>query len=523
MKTDGSGKFGIVTIANNASARLAIREVNKTKIPGRENGPILDVSVFDERGGGKGSFHRKGAKQAVDWKSKMDATINQWRDYYGLNMSKCKMDEHATHSITPPYFTVYRDNQILLSKHSIGKDSIIFDCTAGIGCDTISFMLNFNAGKIFAIEGDKDRFEMLKYNIGLVQEQVSESERCKVEFLNINLSTFLSSPSESSDGMRFFRDCDILHINLGAVKMKRRDQEQDTPIELWGKPLDELIIELVGLSSKLKVIVLKMPRNYCKKQLRNISETSKDQLRILGDGEHPFYLQFKSYELRFSEMESQDEGSAQSSFIMNLVIIYRSYDSTERSNPEFVQVESCSSWCTAAKDAVVSRDVGIGKKRSLQAPGSDALDSGKQEAKKARTEEEEETDMQDEVVKNHYNERENFWDRDKEREALEQKNMSNFIKSVLIASAVKPGCSILDLACGKVLVILFCFGLPQIIYLGQGGDLAKWCKQKIRHYVGIDIADASVKDAVDRYSKVRNIDFPAIWYLTHFRRSRMLF
>ena len=53
--------------------------------------------------------------------------------------------------------------------------------------------------------------------------------------------------------------------------------------------------------------------------------------------------------------------------------------------------------------------------------------------------------------------------------------------------------------------------------MGQGGDLAKWCKQKIRHYVGIDIADASVKDAVDRYSKVRNIDFPAIWYLKHFR------
>ncbi|KAJ3681671.1 hypothetical protein LUZ60_014244 [Juncus effusus] len=72
-----------------------------------------------------------------------------------------------------------------------------------------------------------------------------------------------------------------------------------------------------------------------------------------------------------------------------------------------------------------------------------------------------------------------------EREAspiIHLKKLNNWIKSVLIQLYTKPGDSVLDLACGK------------------GGDLIKWDKAKIGYYVGIDIAEGSVKDCRTRYN-----------------------
>lgn len=93
------------------------------------------------------------------------------------------------------------------------------------------------------------------------------------------------------------------------------------------------------------------------------------------------------------------------------------------------------------------------------------------------------------------------------------------IKSVLIQLFAKPGDAVLDLACGKVLKwfyifkwlnmhsqwafpckpyirryykILFFFFLVSL-WLKQGGDLIKWDKAKIAYYVGVDIAEGSVK------------------------------
>ena len=53
------------------------------------------------------------------------------------------------------------------------------------------------------------------------------------------------------------------------------------------------------------------------------------------------------------------------------------------------------------------------------------------------------------------------------------KSMNNFIKTLLIQDAVgrRRDLSILDLCCGK------------------GGDLAKWQKANIAHYVGSDLSD----------------------------------
>lgn len=61
--------------------------------------------------------------------------------------------------------------------------------------------------------------------------------------------------------------------------------------------------------------------------------------------------------------------------------------------------------------------------------------------------------------------------------------MNNWVKSILISDFAKRGDRVLDLACGK------------------GGDLMKWAKRGFTKYVGVDIAQKSLEDAVDRFSK----------------------
>lgn len=60
--------------------------------------------------------------------------------------------------------------------------------------------------------------------------------------------------------------------------------------------------------------------------------------------------------------------------------------------------------------------------------------------------------------------------------------MNNWVKSILINEFAKREDRVLDLACGK------------------GGDLMKWAKRGVSKYVGVDIAQKSLEDAVDRIS-----------------------
>eukprot|EP00960_Hanusia_phi_P037300 752854-Hanusia_phi.AAC.1 len=105
----------------------------------------------------------------------------------------------------------------------------------------------------------------------------------------------------------------------------------------------------------------------------------------------------------------------------------------------------------------------------------------------------------------HYNNREDTHRRlDSDSDTLQQKNFNNWVKAMLISSAVRPMYSILDLACGK------------------GGDLPKWAKQEIGHYVGVDIAYKSITDAIQRYNGQQNragCNFPAIWCAGNFCKS----
>ncbi|KAG1684548.1 hypothetical protein DVH05_010961 [Phytophthora capsici] len=61
--------------------------------------------------------------------------------------------------------------------------------------------------------------------------------------------------------------------------------------------------------------------------------------------------------------------------------------------------------------------------------------------------------------------------------------LNNWVKSILINEySRREGDRVLDLACGK------------------GGDLMKWTKRNLAMYVGVDIAQKSLEDAVERYT-----------------------
>jgi mRNA (guanine-N7-)-methyltransferase len=63
------------------------------------------------------------------------------------------------------------------------------------------------------------------------------------------------------------------------------------------------------------------------------------------------------------------------------------------------------------------------------------------------------------------------------------RNFQNFIKAMLISEVTFkiPGLSVLDLCCGR------------------GGDMVKWKKANVAHYVGLDFSDSSITEAQTRY------------------------
>lgn len=94
---------------------------------------------------------------------------------------------------------------------------------------------------------------------------------------------------------------------------------------------------------------------------------------------------------------------------------------------------------------------------------------------------------QDERVRLHYNQRTFQSRREKRTESkiLKLRSFNNCIKYILVNKFAKTNGTVLDLGCGK------------------GGDMAKWDSINTENYVGIDISDFSIKEAVKRYSKSR--------------------
>lgn len=99
-----------------------------------------------------------------------------------------------------------------------------------------------------------------------------------------------------------------------------------------------------------------------------------------------------------------------------------------------------------------------------------------------------------EIVAAHYNARPNQdrSQRDRSR-IIGLRRFNNWVKASLIQMHVPPGSGILDLACGK------------------GGDLNKWNFVQPARWVGVDIAEQSVRQAKERWEGER-MSFPAQFY-----------
>ena len=86
------------------------------------------------------------------------------------------------------------------------------------------------------------------------------------------------------------------------------------------------------------------------------------------------------------------------------------------------------------------------------------------------------------------NQREQFHAMRQTSNVLFLRKFNNWVKSVLInQTCFSKGkmLSILDICCGK------------------GGDLMKWTKNRVTHYVGVDLSDNSVRNASERFKKMK--------------------
>lgn len=97
------------------------------------------------------------------------------------------------------------------------------------------------------------------------------------------------------------------------------------------------------------------------------------------------------------------------------------------------------------------------------------------------------TEQKGELVKNFYNDQ-TFRSRRKKRtesKIYKLRSFNNCIKYILILKYATRDGNVLDLGCGK------------------GGDLQKWDMAQTSSYVGIDLSDQSIKEAIHRYRRSR--------------------
>lgn len=157
-----------------------------------------------------------------------------------IDLSKIKIDEEGLYSISSKNVSKFICN--IIKKYIRGSDydnMIITDATAGVGGNTISFLLNY--GIVNTVEIDKTRFEYLKNNITIYNLQ----DNCKFFcndytkiYTQINQDiVFIDPPWGGKD----YKNNDLIELNLSNI---------------------DIATICNNLKTKSKLIVLKVPQNF---------------------------------------------------------------------------------------------------------------------------------------------------------------------------------------------------------------------------------------------------------------------
>ncbi len=159
--------------------------------------------------------------------------------------SQMELDEAASFSITRSDLSDQMSTIIIntLKKYEI-DNPVILDGLACVGGNTISFSKYFS--KVFAVELDKVRFEMLHHNVQTVLkiQNVYIYNQCLLKFTNTNNLKFHALFLDPEWGGPSYKSHRRLKLSIGRV------------------PVETFCVRMFNKNPELRVIALKLPLNY---------------------------------------------------------------------------------------------------------------------------------------------------------------------------------------------------------------------------------------------------------------------
>lgn len=165
-----------------------------------------------------------------------------------IDMSKLKIDEETLCYITAPFESGKIGNLIIDKMKKYNKEPkeiTIVDATACVGGDTITFCNLF--GYVFPIEENNERYEHLKNNLKVYG------------FLDINAYPILGNSLDVIPNIE--RPINVIYVDppWGGPDYKNLNKLELT---FGGKDLDVVVKELFNTSHHIKLVTLKLPKNY---------------------------------------------------------------------------------------------------------------------------------------------------------------------------------------------------------------------------------------------------------------------
>lgn len=179
------------------------------------------------------------------------------------NYDNIHIDNESISYITTPHNTTVITSIIRanIPSNISYNDITIFDGTACVGGDTIAFGNIF--GTVISVEIDKKRFNMLKNNINEygLYNVVPINDNCLYILQKIN-----------------FIDIVYLDPPWGGKDYKKTDNIR---LSISNKFIDE-IINIITNNNRynIKLIVLKLPKNYYIKQLYDLTKNNNIQILL---------------------------------------------------------------------------------------------------------------------------------------------------------------------------------------------------------------------------------------------------